>query len=76
MYLFFIVMFKVFTYPYLLKLVLEVEHMYTSNQPQDKKWNMLLSECMIEAEGPLFKYELMFSEKRNREVNNYFELFY
>ncbi|KAL4136038.1 hypothetical protein QTP88_007609 [Uroleucon formosanum] len=60
-------MLKVFTYPYLLKLVLELEHMYTSNQPQDKKWNMLLSECLIEAEGPLFKYELMFSEKRNRE---------
>jgi hypothetical protein len=28
-----------------------------------------MSECFIEAEGPLFKYELMFSEERTQEVN-------
>ncbi|XP_001945260.2 sphingomyelin phosphodiesterase 4 [Acyrthosiphon pisum] len=65
-------MLKVFTHPYLLKLVLDIEQMYTSNQPQHKKWNMLLSECLVEAEGPLFKYELMFSEERNSE----YKLFY
>ncbi|XP_015376259.1 PREDICTED: sphingomyelin phosphodiesterase 4 [Diuraphis noxia] len=65
-------MLKVFTHPYLLKMILDIEHMYTSNQPQHKKWNTLLSECLIEAEGPSFKYELMFSEERNCE----YKLFY
>jgi len=65
-------MFKVFTHPYLLKMVLDIENMYISNQPQKKKWNTLLTECLLEAEGPLFKYELMFSEERNCEVNIYF----
>ena len=51
-------------------MILDIEHMYTSNQLQHKKWNILLSECLVEAEGPLFKYELMFSEERNCEVNN------
>lgn len=69
-------MLKVFAHPYLLKMVLDIEQMYTSNQPQDKKWNILLSECLVEAEGPLFKYELMFSEGRNSEVNNYFLLLF
>jgi len=53
-------------------MILDIEHMYTSNQPQHKKWNKLLSECLVEAEGPSFKYEQMFSEERNSEVNNYF----
>ncbi|XP_026817917.1 sphingomyelin phosphodiesterase 4-like [Rhopalosiphum maidis] len=65
-------MLKVFTYPYLLKMVLDIEHLYVSNQLQHKKWNTLLTECLIEAEGPLFKYELMFSEERNHE----YKLFY
>ncbi|XP_025191971.1 sphingomyelin phosphodiesterase 4 [Melanaphis sacchari] len=65
-------MLKVYTHPYLLKMVLDIEHMYMSNQLQHKKWNILLSECLLEAEGPSFKYELMFSEERNRE----YKLFY
>lgn len=71
-FIIFIIMFKVFTHPYLLKMVLDIENMYVSNQPQKKKWNALLTECLLEAEGPLFKYELMFSEERNHEVNIYF----
>lgn len=54
--------------------MLDVEHMYISNQLQHKKWNVLLSECLAEAEGPMFKYEIMFSEERNHEVNNQFKL--
>jgi hypothetical protein len=53
-------------------MVLDIEHLYVSNQLQHKKWNTLLTECLVEAEGPSFKYELMFSEERNHEVNNYF----
>lgn len=51
-------------------MVLDVENMYINNQLQQKKWNILLSECIIEAESPMFKYELMFSEERNNEVNS------
>ncbi|XP_050439212.1 sphingomyelin phosphodiesterase 4 [Adelges cooleyi] len=58
---------KVFTHPYLLKIVLDVEHSYLNNQPAHKKWNLLLSESLIEAEGPMFKYEAMFSEDRTLE---------
>lgn len=65
-------MLKVFTHPYLLKMVLDIENMYVSNQPQKKKWNTLLTECLLVAEGPLFKYELMFSEERYYE----YKLFY
>lgn len=50
-------------------MILDVEHMFINNQTQHKKWNILMSECFVEAEGPLFKYELMFSEERNNEVN-------
>lgn len=76
MYLIFLfTIFKVFTHPYLLKMIIDIEHMYSSNQPQHKKWNTLLSECLVEAEGPSFKYELMFSKEHNSEVNNYFLLF-
>uniref|UniRef100_A0A2S2QZU4 Sphingomyelin phosphodiesterase 4 n=1 Tax=Sipha flava TaxID=143950 RepID=A0A2S2QZU4_9HEMI len=58
---------KVFTHPYLIKIILDIEHMYISNHQSHKKWNLLMSECFIEAEGPLFKYELMFSEERTQE---------
>lgn len=44
--------------------------MFINNEVQHKKWNVLLSECLIEVEGSMFKYELMFSENRNREVIN------
>lgn len=53
-----------------MKLILDIEQMYTNNQSQYKKWNVLLSECLFEAEGSLYNYELMFSEERNYEVNN------
>lgn len=43
--------------------------MYTNNQSHHKKWNVLLSECLFEAEGPLYNYELMFSEERIHEVS-------
>lgn len=42
--------------------------MYVTNEPQYKKWNMLLSDCLRAAEGPMFKYELMFSKERSHEV--------
>lgn len=48
--------------------MLDIEQMYISNQSQHKKWNVLLNECLIEAEGPLFKYQLMFSEEYNYDV--------
>lgn len=58
-----------FTHPYLIKIILDIEHMYKSNHPSHKKWNLLMSECFVEAEGPLFQYEFMFSEERTQEVN-------
>lgn len=48
--------------------------MYINNHQQHKKWNVLLSECLVEAEGPLFQYKPMFSEEYAYEVNNYFVL--
>lgn len=50
-------------------MILDVEHMFLSNQTQHKKWSILMAECFVEAEGPLFKYEIMFSEERSHEVN-------
>lgn len=56
-------------------MILDVEHMFVSNQTQHKKWSILMSECFVEAEGPSFKYELMFSEERNHEVNIIFYIY-
>lgn len=55
-------------------MILEIEQMYISNQSQHKKWNVLLNECLIEAEGPLFKYEFMFSEEHNYDVKLFCQL--
>lgn len=54
--------------------MLDIEQMYVSDQSQNKKWNVLLNECLIETEGPLFKYQLMFSEERNYDVNFFYQL--
>ncbi|XP_050527603.1 sphingomyelin phosphodiesterase 4 [Daktulosphaira vitifoliae] len=55
---------KVFTHPYLLKIVLDIENSFLNNKPQQKTWNLLLSESLVETEGPYFKYEAMFSDER------------
>lgn len=52
----------------MLKIIFDVEHMYLTNEPQYKKWNNLLLECLLTDEGSMFKYELMFSEDRRCEV--------
>lgn len=59
---------KVYTYPYLLNLILENEEIYKSTQYERQKYNIMLSDYTLEAESPLFKYEPMFSEDRNRDV--------
>jgi len=49
-------------------MILDVEHMFQTNEIQYRKWNILLSDSFIASEGPTFKYELMFSEDHNRDV--------
>jgi len=60
---------KVFIHPFLIKMIVEIENMYKNNQSTHKKWNVLLAECLVEAEGPLYKYESMFSEERIHEYS-------
>lgn len=60
---------KVYTFPYLLNLILENEEIYQSTQYEHTNYNAMLSDCILEAENPLFKYEPMFSEDRNHDVN-------
>lgn len=63
------IMFKVFTHPYLLKMLLDIENILIQKQQQYKDLNVLLTDYLIEAEGPFYKYEPIFSEKHIFEVN-------
>jgi len=57
-----------FTHPFLLNIILDIERSFIENHSHHNKWNLLLTECLIEAQGPLFKYEPMFSEERIYDV--------
>lgn len=63
-------MFQVFTHPYLLKMLLNIEHILIQPYQQNSNLNALLCDYLIECEGPFYKYEPMFSEGRTFEVNN------
>lgn len=57
-----------FTHPFLLNIILDTERSFIEKNSHHNKWNLLLTECLIEAQGPLYEYEPMFSEERIYDV--------
>lgn len=64
------IMFQVFTHPYLLQMLLSIENILRQPYQHNSNLNILLSDYLIESEGPFYKYERMFSDERIFEVNN------
>ncbi|VVC29694.1 Sphingomyelin phosphodiesterase 4, partial [Cinara cedri] len=56
---------KIFTHPYLLRILLDIENLLT--QKQYTEVDAIVADYLAEAEGPLYKYEPMFSENRISE---------